>query len=111
MNARERVRYMRVFVFFDLPVDTALQRKEYRLFRKHLLKEGFLMLQESVYAKLVVNDTQANAAIGRLRQNRPPSGLVQALKVTEKQFASMAFITGARRSCDELDTLEGFVVL
>lgn len=102
---------MRVFVFFDLPVDTASQRKEYRLFRKHLIKEGFLMLQESVYAKLVMNDAQANATIGRLRQKRPPAGLVQALKVTEKQFASMEFITGARRDRDELDTLEGFVVL
>ena len=63
MSARERIRYMRVFVFFDLPVDTAAQRKEYRLFRKYLVKEGFLMLQESVYAKLVVNDAQANAAV------------------------------------------------
>ena len=29
MGAQERIRYMRVFVFFDLPVDTATQRKEY----------------------------------------------------------------------------------
>ena len=98
-------------VFFDLPVDTAAQRKEYRLFRKYLVKEGFLMLQESVYAKLVVNDAQANAAVVRLRQHRPPAGLVQALKVTEKQFAAMEFITGARQSYSEIDTLEGFVVL
>ena len=111
MSARERIRDMRVFVFFDLPVDTAAQRKEYRLFRKYLVKEGFLMLQESVYAKLVVNDAQANAAIVRLRQHRPPAGLVQALKVTEKQFAAMEFITGARQSYSEIDTLEGFVVL
>ena len=35
MSARERVRHMRVFVFFDLPVETAAQReKTYRLFRK-----------------------------------------------------------------------------
>ncbi|WP_281655431.1 CRISPR-associated endonuclease Cas2 [Eggerthella sinensis] len=102
---------MRVFVFFDLPVETAAQRKEYRLFRKYLVKEGFLMLQESVYAKLVVNDAQAGAAIARLRQRRPPAGLVQALKVTEKQFASMEFITGVRSPYSEVDTLEGFVVL
>ena len=111
MSARERVRYMRVFVLFDLPVETAVQRKEYRLFRKYLVKEGFLMLQESVYAKLVVNDAQANAAVVRLRQHRPPAGLVQALKVTEKQFAGMEFITGSRQSYSELDTLEEFVVL
>ena len=50
-----------------------------------------------MYAKLVVNDAQANAAVVRLRQRRPPAGLVQALKVTEKQFAGMEFRTGSRR--------------
>lgn len=111
MSIQERIRYMRVFTFFDLPVETASQRKEYRLFRKYLIKEGFLMLQESVYAKLVVNDAQADAAIARLRRHRPPAGLVQVLKVTEKQFASMEFITGTRGPYSEVDTLEGFVVL
>lgn len=102
---------MRVMVFFDLPVETAAQRKEYRLFRKRLIKEGYLMVQESVYAKLAVNDANANAAIRQLRKFRPPSGVVQALKVTEKQYASMAFITGNKAHHDELDTLEEFVVL
>ena len=41
---------MRLIVFFDLPVQTAKQRKDYRLFRKFLLKDGYLQLQESVYA-------------------------------------------------------------
>ena len=102
---------MRVFVFFDLPVETAAQRKSYRLFRKYLIKEGYLMLQESVYAKLVVNDAQAATAIARLHKHRPPTGLVQALKVTEKQFAGMQFIVGSRQEYSEIDTLEEFVVL
>ena len=38
---------MRILVMFDLPVETTLQRKEYRKFRKYLIKQGFLMLQES----------------------------------------------------------------
>ena len=46
-----------------------------------------------------------------IRDSRPPAGLVQALKVTEKQFAGMEFITGSRQSYSELDTLEEFVVL
>ena len=102
---------MRVIVFFDLPTETAAQRKSYRLFRKYLLKEGYLMLQESVYAKLVIDDAHAKSAITRLRENRPPAGLVQSLKVTEKQFASMDFISGARQEHEEIDSLEGFVVL
>lgn len=102
---------MRLMVFFDLPVETATQRKEYRLFRKFLIKDGYLMLQESVYAKLVVNDGAAGAAVMRLRKHRPPEGLVQVLKVTEKQFATMDYIVGNRDAYDEIDTMEEFVVL
>ena len=48
MNREVRVRYMRLLVFFDLPVDTAAQKKSYRVFRKWLIGEGYLMLQQSV---------------------------------------------------------------
>lgn len=102
---------MRLMVFFDLPVETAKQRKEYRLFRKYLVKEGYLMLQESVYAKMVTNEGNARAAMVRLRKHRPPQGLVQVLKVTEKQFATMVYITGNREAYEEVDTMEEFVVL
>lgn len=102
---------MRLLVFFDLPVDTSAQRKSYRTFRKFLIKDGYLMLQESVYAKLVVNDGAAGNAVQRLRKNRPPAGLVQVLKVTESQFATMEYITGNREAYDELDTMEELLVL
>ena len=111
MNGTLRIRYMRLLVFFDLPVETATQRRNYRLFRKHLIKEGYLMLQESVYAKLVRNDGAAGAAVMRLRKHRPPEGLVQVLKVTEKQFATIDYIVGNRKAYDEVDTMEEFVIL
>ena len=111
MNGTLRIRYMRLLVFFDLPVETATQRRNYRLFRKHLIKEGYLMLQESVYAKLVTNDGAAGAAVMRLRKHRPPEGLVQVLRVTEKQFATIDYIVGNRKAYDEVDTMEEFVIL
>ena len=36
-------RFMRVLVFFDLPVVTGENKREYRRFRKYLLKNGFLL--------------------------------------------------------------------
>ena len=54
---------MRVIVFFDLPVLTERNRKVYREFRKVLIKLGFMMMQESVYCKLVQNSTAADAVI------------------------------------------------
>lgn len=45
---------MRILVFFDLPVTTGEERRAYTKFRKFLIKDGFLMLQESVYCKLAL---------------------------------------------------------
>lgn len=111
MSAEGRVRYMRLVVFFDLPVATAKQRKDYRLFRKYLTKDGYLMLQESVYAKLVINDGVAGTAVARLRKNRPPAGLVQVLRVSEAAFSTMEYITGNRAAYDEVDTMEELLIL
>ncbi len=111
MSQNVRVRYMRLLVFFDLPVMTAIQRKRYAQFRKYLVKDGFLMLQQSVYSKLVVNEAAASGVVARLRKHRPPEGLVQVLKVTEKQYATMTYITGNESSHDEVDTMGEFLVL
>ena len=87
---------MRVIVMFDLPVTTALEKKEYARFRKFLIKAGFMMLQESIYCKLATNDTAAETIISNVRMNKPPEGLVQVLRVTEKQFARMEYIVGEK---------------
>lgn len=85
---------MRVFVIFDLPVLTTTNRRDYTRFRKFLIKNGFMMLQESVYCKLALNGTVVNAVEENVRRNKPPAGLVQMLTITEKQFAKMELITG-----------------
>lgn len=64
-------RYMRMILMFDMPTDTAEERKAYRKFRKFLLSEGFIMHQFSIYSKLLLNNTANNAMIGRLREHNP----------------------------------------
>lgn len=103
-------RYMRILVMFDLPVGTESERKNYRLFRKYLIKSGFLMLQESVYCKIAQNTTVADAIIANVRKNGPDDGLVQVLKITEKQYSRMEYIVGKSKS-DVLDSDERLVVL
>lgn len=85
---------MRVIVFFDLPVETDTDRRNYRKFRKFLIKDGFLMLQESVYAKLALNFTQIEQIISAVKKEKPEKGSVQILSVTEKQFSKMEHISG-----------------
>ena len=101
---------MRIIVFFDLPVLTREDRHRYSVFRKFLIKNGFIMLQESVYSKLVLNLSSRDAVIFYVKKNRPPEGLVEVLTVTEKQFSKMEIITGTVKS-EYLDSDERLVVL
>ena len=101
---------MRVLVFFDLPVITGENRKEYRKFRKFLQKNGFLMLQESVYCKLALNSTAVKTIVDNVHKNKPEEGLVQLLTVTEKQYSKMDIIIGEVKN-EVLDSDERLVIL
>jgi len=101
---------MRMIVFFDLPTETAENRRDYSRFRKFLLKSGFMMIQESVYCRLVLNQTVADSVAESIRKNKPPCGLVQLLVITEKQYARIEYITGTHKG-DIISSDERFVEL
>lgn len=85
---------MRMIVFFDLPTETSAERRNYRRFRKFLMQSGFLMLQESVYCKLLLNGSAQAAMAESIHRNKPPKGIVQMLTITEKQFSKMEYVVG-----------------
>lgn len=89
---------MRVIVFFDLPTKTKADRREYSRFRKHLVKNGFVMMQESVYSKIALNQNVALGVCENVKKFKPPSGIVQMLTVTEKQFSKMEMVVGSSKS-------------
>ena len=101
---------MRVLVMFDLPVVTAENMRNYRIFRKYLIKSGFIMLQESVYCKLVPNSGACDTVVSGVRKNKPPAGLVQVLKITEKQFQNMEYVVGEYKS-NIIDSDERVIIL
>ncbi|CAH0418415.1 CRISPR-associated endonuclease Cas2 [Periweissella ghanensis] len=86
---------MRLIVMFDLPVETAQMRRAYRIFRKALINEGFIMMQESIYTRITLNRKAAELLEERLIKKLPNTGLIQTLVVTEAQFSSMHFLIGA----------------
>lgn len=89
-----RDRVVRTIVFFDLPNIYLKDRKNYLMFRKYLLNEGFLMMQESVYSKIVLNSEQSKLLIERIRKKAPKKGIIQVLTITEKQYSRIEFISG-----------------
>lgn len=101
---------MRVIVMFDLPTVTNEDRKNYRDFRKALLKNGFYMLQESVYCRMVLNQSAETNVRMALKRIKPPAGLVMVISVTEKQFARADYIIG-KQSHEVLDTDDRITIL
>ena len=69
-------RFMRMVLMFDMPTQTADERKVYRQFRKFLISEGFIMHQFSVYSKLLLNDSANKAMINRLKAKNPTKGIL-----------------------------------
>ena len=87
-------RYMRLIVFFDLPVETSAQQREYRQFRKFLVRSGFVMMQESVYSKIVLNPTAAASVQENVRKHKTSHGLIEMLLITERQFERIEIVVG-----------------
>ncbi|EXI62382.1 CRISPR-associated protein Cas2 [Mannheimia granulomatis] len=86
--------FMRIIVFFDLPVTTRAKRKAANQFRQFLLKDGYQMLQLSVYTRIVRGRDSLEKHNKRLTEHLPEEGSIRCLEVTEKQFASMLLLVG-----------------
>lgn len=85
---------MWLFVFFDLPTQTKKDRRNAQQFRKNLLKDGFTMMQFSVYSRHCASYESADVHEKRIKKLLPPYGKVSILRITDKQYGMMANFWG-----------------
>ncbi len=97
-NRINQYRIMWVFVYFDLPTETKKDRREYALFRKALIKDGFSMVQYSIYARHCPSAENAEVHKKRVKRSLPPHGEVIIFEITDKQFGSMEFYRGFEKT-------------
>lgn len=93
-------KFMRLMVFFDLPVKTASQRRIANDFRKYLVADGFYMIQLSLYGRLCNTVENASAHEMRLIQSLPIDGNVRTIIITEKQYADIHILVGKVKKKD-----------
>ena len=89
---------MRMMLFFDLPTLTSKNQREYRTFLKNLKKNGFYMLQESVYVKMALNQQVVDSTIIKIKEFTPETGNIILLTITEKQFSSIKILIGENKT-------------
>lgn len=85
---------MWLFVMFDLPTATKKERKAYADFRNNIEKDGFRMMQYSVYVRFCASLETAKVHVNRIRKIVPEEGRVSILMVTDKQYSDIINIYG-----------------
>jgi CRISPR-associated protein Cas2 len=102
---------MRILVFFDLPVKTKRERKIATQFRNFLIKDGYYMVQFSVYARVCNGNDMVELHKNRLRMNVPNEGSIRVLVITEKQYENVEILLGKKNKYEkpiEFETLSLF---
>ena len=88
-------KFMRVLLMFDIPTKSKKEQKYATRFRNELIKQGFFMMQFSVYMRICKGISAAKSAVERVRGILPPLGNVRTLIITEKQFDNMQILLGS----------------
>ena len=99
--AKSAYQGMWLVALFDLPVDTPEARRDYTIFRKHLLGFGFTMLQYSVYVRYCPSEEKAQVQRQRIKNILPPDGEVRVVSITDVQFGKMQVFHGKLRKAPE----------
>ena len=86
---KDHQQFMRILLFFDLPVKTKHDRRHYSELRRFLLQDGYDMLQFSVYCRLCNGIENVKRHLHLLGAHVPPRGSLRTICVTEKQYYRM----------------------
>ena len=92
---------MWLLAMFDLPVETKSQRRIATNFRKTLLRDGFSMLQLSVYARYCASEDASGVHRKLIKAAIPAEGFVLVVSLTDIQFGKMENFTGKKRKDPE----------
>lgn len=101
---------MWLIVFFDLPVTKKKERKDAALFRKNLMRDGFTMLQFSVYMRHCASKESADVHVKRVKSFIPTQGQVSIMSITDKQYGNIINYWGisAKKLAESPQQLELF---
>jgi len=100
----ERVRYMYLFVMFDLPVTSKAERQAANRFRNFLKSDGYDMLQYSVYTRICRGQDAVDKHVRRLKKVVPESGGIRVFQITDKQYARMLILAGKQKKHEKTGT-------
>lgn len=106
-----KISFMRILLFFDLPTENARQRKNYRTFIKYLSNEGYIRVQFSVYSKLCINSSAAETAAKHVLGAAPAEGDIRYLIITENQYLKITNINDTYSLQEKITTTDRTIMI
>jgi len=97
-------KFMWIFVFFDLPTSTKKEKRDYTDFRRFLLKDGFMMMQFSVYSRICRGDDSVEMHKKRVKEHLPQKGHIRMISITDLQYSKMETLVGEKKEEEKLET-------
>lgn len=102
-------KYMRIIVMYDVPNNSSEENKEYTKFRKLLIKNGYSMMQFSIYIKCLNVKTKFESEVKKISKFIPSQGNIRVLAITEKQFQDMIFLKGESTINEKVNGVERYI--
>lgn len=102
MNYINYYKQMRIILIYDLPMVEEDDRKIYSRFHNKLKRNGFYMIQYSVYTKVLQNDSSVKQIELKLEKIIPKKGNIVILQLTEKQFQNIKYLRGEKNRFESL---------
>ncbi len=96
--------FMWLMIMFDMPTESKKDRKKYRWFRDKLIKEGYIMMQYSIYIKTfhsVEATKYGKEKIKNFIKYNILKGSIRIMMFTDKQFSNMDIIVGTKKESEK----------
>lgn len=93
---------MRLILFYDLPFYNEQMVKKYTRFRTELLRNGFHMMQFSIYSRIFRNEEAAKQMLKKIKTFVPNEGNIRAMLITEKQYQRMEILVGKKTLSEQI---------
>jgi len=106
-----RFEQLRLLCMFDLPSITPEEKRQYRVFRKHLIENGFVMLQYSVYYCSLPNRSALKKYDNIFKRKLPKNGHIRLMYITENQFQDMKILIGNKSHQESVVGVNRMVII
>lgn len=83
-----------ILLFYDIPNKTKEENSKYLKFNKYIKSIGFVMIQESVYAKKVKNKARYKTIKRDVTIISPPRSNIRSVLITERVFDEFELLSG-----------------